>query len=87
MSILDRFTVTQYKIRSLNLRPLPDGEGSFDIIATFELALSNSQGDVLSHAKESITLTQQEKSVFLQFVSGKAELLEQVTGWTRQGAE
>ncbi len=82
MGFLDRFSPTQYTIRSVLFRPDRQEDGSFEIEAEFELVLYSAEGQNLTHAKESVALTDTERQQFLAFVNGKREAFEQATGLT-----
>lgn len=83
MAFLDKYTPTQYCLVSLMIQREPDGEGGYNITATFELALHNAAGMPLTHGDYTVALSAGEIDVLRNFIGNKLVAFEAETGLAR----
>lgn len=84
MAFLDRINASEYRERSLLIERVPDGQGGFDVIGTFEMVVFNAEGEPYTHEKYTVTLTPGEKETLRTFVVDKLANFEAETGLTRR---
>jgi hypothetical protein len=78
MTFVAEQTPAQYRLRALHIRR--DGEGG--VVASFEFALHNADGNTLTHAQWDVTLTSGEQDTLTNFVVSHLSEFETETGLT-----